>query len=220
MEKNDGLPEIICKKCLARLQIAYEFKRDAIASIHHLRSFILDVNKQFQQVTGTNAIPSKSVKRKQKDDDSESYDELEEDIQALVYEEREIELKEFDAEPSDDAKKTIDREKLVEILGENNAISIQKTQNTRMVTIHEETSSDEPPESMEVLLVDEEGEVEPGYIVDEYDQNTGELITDEQYLEDDDNDIDNDNENDNDDLLYVPSVRNWAHKCAKIKIIF
>lgn len=206
MEENDGLPEIICKKCLARLQIAYEFKKDAIASNHHIRSFISDVNKQFQQVTGTNSIPSKSVKRKPKDDDRESYDELEEDIQALIYEEREIELKEFDAEPSDDAKKTIDREKLVEILGENNANSIQKTHTSQMVTIHEETSSDEPPESMEVLLVDEEGEVEPGYIVDEYDQNTGELITDEQYLDDDDNDIDNDNENDNDDLLYVPSV--------------
>lgn len=203
MEKNDGLSEIICKKCLARLQIAYDFKNDAIASNRDLRSFISNVNKQFQQVTGSSsAIVAKSKRTSQKDGESEMFDELEEDMQALIDDEQEIEFKDIDTDLSDDTKKTIDRDQLVEILGDNNAITIRKTRSGRTIAIQEDVT-DEPPENMEVFLVEETNEVESGYIVDEYEQNAGELITDEtdepQYLEDDDND----------DQLYEP-VSYWV----------
>lgn len=190
MEKNDGLSEIICKKCLARLQIAYDFKKDAIASNQHLRSFISNVNKQFQQVTASNTILNKSKRRTQKDGESESFDELEEDMQALIDDEQEIEYKLVDTDLLDDTKKsTTDRDQLVEILGDNNAITIRKTRSGRTFAVQEETI-DEPQETMEVFLVEDGSEIEPTYI--EYDHNAGELITEEtdepQYLEDDDND--------------------------------
>lgn len=193
VDRNDGLSEIICKKCLARLQIAYDFKKDAIASNRDLRSFISNVNKQFQQVTCSNSMINKSKKRPRKDEESEEYDELEDDMQALIEDEQEtVEYKEIDVDLTDDAKKTIDREQLVEILGENNAITVRKTRSGRTLATVQEDTSDEPPENMEVFLVDESGDVESGYIIDEYEQNTAELITDEtdepQYLDDDDND--------------------------------
>lgn len=53
MEKNDGLPSILCKKCTAKLRLAYDFKKQTEKSDKHLRSFILDVNKKFQLVTKT-----------------------------------------------------------------------------------------------------------------------------------------------------------------------
>lgn len=187
MEKNDGLSEIICKKCLARLQIAYDFKREAIASTRELRSFISNVNKQFQQVTGSNSVKLK--KKPLKEGGSESYDELDEDMQELL----EDDDKEFESDLSDENKKTIDRAQLVEILGDNNGITVLKpVEQQILTTIQEEPPDDEEaPESMEVFLVDESSEIESGYIVDEYDQNAGEFITDdtdEQYLEEDDND--------------------------------
>ncbi|XP_055297611.1 zinc finger protein 300-like [Sitodiplosis mosellana] len=199
VEKNDGLSEIICKKCLARLQIAYDFKKDAIASNRELRSFISNVNKQFQQVTGTNTVDTKSKRKSQKDGESESFDELEEDMQALIDDEQVTEFKDIEIDLPDDTKKEIDRDQLVEILGDNNAITIRKTRSGRTFAVQED-STDEPPENMEVFLVEEGSEVETGYIVDEYDQNAGELITDEtdepQYLEDDEND----------DQLYEPET--------------
>lgn len=194
MKKNDGLTEIICRRCLTRLQIAYDFRKEAEASNQDLHSFISNVNKQFQQVTGSSTVLGKSKQRTRKDGESESIDELEEDMQALIDEEQEDVFKDIDAD-LDDGKKTIDRDQLVEILGDNNAITIRKTRSGRTIAVQED-ATDEPPENMEVFLVDEE--VESGYIVDEYDQNAGELITDEtdepQYLEDDDND----------DQLYEP----------------
>lgn len=45
------MPELLCKKCLARLRVAYDFKKQAEASDEHLRTFISDVNQKFQQVT-------------------------------------------------------------------------------------------------------------------------------------------------------------------------
>lgn len=180
------------------MQIAYDFKKDAIASNRDLRSFISNVNKQFQQVTGSsNAVVAKSERRSQKDGESELFDELEEDMQALIDDEQETEFKDIDADSSDDTKKTIDRDQLVEILGDNNAITIRKTRSGRTISVQEE-AIDEPPENMEVFLVEENSEIETGYIIDDYEQNPGELITDEtdepQYLEDDDND----------DQLYDP----------------
>lgn len=208
MDKNDGLSEIICKKCLARLQIAYNFKKDAIASNQHLRNFISNVNKQLQHVS--NAVHSKSKQRTQHDGENDTFDELEEDMQALIDDEQ-IEFKNNDTDHlSDDDKKTIDRDQLVEILGDNNAITIRKTRSGRTITVQEDTI-DEPPENMEVFLVDEE--VESGFIVDEYDQNAGELMTDEtdepQYLEDDENE----------DQLYEPVryLQVFIEKIVKIR---
>lgn len=173
---------------MARLQIAYDFKKEALASNHELRSFISNVNKQFQQVTGSSGIKS-SRKPLPQPGGSESYDELDEDMQELLYEEQETtDYKDLDVDSSDENKKTIDRDQLVEILGDNNAISVRKTRERRSLTTIQEDANDEQPESMEVFLVEENSEVESGYIVDEYDQNTGELITDEtdeQYLDDD-----------------------------------
>lgn len=182
VEKNDGLSEIICKKCLARLQIAYDFKRQAVESNRELRSFISNVNKQFQQVTANNALGK--LKNRQKDVESESYDELEDDMQAMI--EDEVEYKEIEVEYADETKKTeIDRDQLVEILGDNNAITIRKTR----VTVQEDASN----ENVEVYLMDTgmetENEVDTEYMLDEYEQNEGELITDDideaQYLEED-----------------------------------
>lgn len=47
MGKDDGLPELLCIKCLESLEIAYRFRKQAEASYRFLRSY-----KQFQQVTG------------------------------------------------------------------------------------------------------------------------------------------------------------------------
>lgn len=194
MEKNDGLSEIICKKCLARLHIAYDFKKEATTSNRQLQSFLSNVNKQFQQVTGTGS--SSNVSKSKKNPNtiaqqvvSESYDELEEDMQALIDDEQEVEFKDIDAESTDEIKKELERDQLVEILGDNNAISVRRTRSARLVALQED-SSEEPSENMEVFLVDESGEVESGYIVDEY-EGDGELITDEtetQYLEEEEND--------------------------------
>lgn len=40
-------------KCVARLKVAYEFKRQSESSDQHLRSFILEVNSRFSKVTAT-----------------------------------------------------------------------------------------------------------------------------------------------------------------------
>lgn len=192
MEKNDGLSEIICKKCLARLQIAYDFKKVAIASNRELRSFISNVNKQFQQVTGSSGVKSNKRTRSQ-EEGNESFDELDEDMQDLLDEEQETaDYKDLDGDSSDENKKTIDRDQLVEILGDNSAISIRKSRERSTLSTVQEDGNDDYPEDITVFLVDENSEVESGFIVDESDQNAGELITDEtdepQYLDDDEND--------------------------------
>lgn len=51
MERNDGLPELLCQKCYGRLRIAYDFKKQTEESDKHIRSFIQDVNNKFKQVT-------------------------------------------------------------------------------------------------------------------------------------------------------------------------
>lgn len=50
VDKNDGLPSILCKKCVARLRLAYDFRKQTEKSDKHLRSFILEMNKKFQLV--------------------------------------------------------------------------------------------------------------------------------------------------------------------------
>lgn len=218
MEKNDGLSEIICKRCLARLQIAYDFKKEAISSNRELRSFISDVNNKFKQVTssssgggGSGSKVSKKRVRKESDRQpagNESYDdELDDDI--LIQDLIADEYRELD---EDEINKAIDRDRLVEILGDNSATVIQRKK-SQIRTVKDDID-DEPPESMEVFLVDENSEVEPNFIVYDYEQLPNESITDEseepQFLEDDDNDNDEQDEQDedsqdgdeNDDQLY------------------
>lgn len=209
MEKGDGLSEIICKRCLARLQVAYDFKNEAISSNRELRSFISDVNKQFQQVTSSGSsnntglrVSKKRARKSSQTGGSESDDELDEDIRELITDE----YREIDGELSDENVKAIDREQLVEILGDNSATTVRKTRSMRSV---KEDPIDESPESMEVFLVDENSEVDPNYIVYDYEQQTAESITDEseepQFLEDEENEEQDENEV-KEVLLYTEMV--------------
>lgn len=52
--RGDGLPEQLCTKCVGRLKLAFEFRKQSESSAAHLRSFISKVNKQFTQVTTVN----------------------------------------------------------------------------------------------------------------------------------------------------------------------
>lgn len=186
MGKQDGLSEIICKKCVARLRVAYEFKKQAESSDRHLRSFISDVNRKFKQVTGstTNNSPNKNKKWIK---ETNSSDELEDDIEALLNDE-EGAYSSYGTDRSVDDKKTIPREQLVEILGESSS-NVRKTSGKQTNNYIEEAAYDEPQE-MEIFLVDER-DVEDGCIVegmesDEYDEIASELTNDEtepQYLD-------------------------------------
>lgn len=69
MEKNDGLPELLCQKCYGRMRIAGEFKKQAEDSDKHLRSFIQDVNNKFKQVTKRDSKNEEEI-----DDDLRIYD--------------------------------------------------------------------------------------------------------------------------------------------------
>lgn len=190
MEKNDGLSEIICKRCLARLQIAYDFKKEAISSNRELRSFISDVNNKFKQVTSSSvsAKVSKKRPRKESSQEGESYDELDDDMQDLIADE----YRDIDGDLSDGNSKAIDREQLVEILGDNGSTADRKTRVLPTVKETSITIDDEPPESMEVFLVDENNEVDSSYVIYDYEQQPGGSMTDEseepQFLEDDEQD--------------------------------
>lgn len=156
-EKNDGLPEIICKKCLARLRVAYEFKKQAEASDQHIRGFIQDVNKKFQQVTGGSASVKNVVKKENIDDASiDSFDELDEDMQMLINDEQEsTTYVNFANNLHDVGKQTLARDQLVEILGENGTIASQVSQQ-RLI----DDTYNTPPQNMEVLIVGEEEDLE------------------------------------------------------------
>lgn len=75
IEQNDGMPELLCKECQARLRVAYNFKKQAQYSDEKFRTFITDVNQQFQQVTA--ADTKKEI----------TDDELQIDAELLVYDE-------------------------------------------------------------------------------------------------------------------------------------
>lgn len=188
---------MLCKKCLARLNIAYDFKKQAEGSDLHVRSFISDVNKRFQQVTGksgsSNFIKKQYIKHENSQEgENESYDELDEDMQMLIQDEQESTSYKVLISDVPTEIKPASREQLVEILGENSAITLRKTRSN--IPINIENTNDGESQNMEVFIVDDgEVEVEPGYIIEgdeEYDPNSSEMITDEieaQYLEDDEN---------------------------------
>lgn len=192
VDRSDGLSEIICKKCLTRLHIAYEFKKQAESSDRELRSFITGVNQKFIQVTGKCSKLSKDNNKKTWAKGSEIVlpDELDEDMEALLNEEDDVTQPYSTYETSEnvDDKQVIPREQLVEILGENSS-SGRKASIKRSITYIEESSHGEP-EEMEVFLL-EEPDTEQGCIIEgiesgeEFDENISETLdeTDAQYLE-------------------------------------
>lgn len=189
MKENDGLSEIICKKCVARLHIAYEFKKKAVDSNDRMRSFISNATKDFQQITGGSAKSrSKSQRGDIQIDSADSYDELDDDMQALIYEHQpdESDYKDLDDDLStDDTNTAIDKnQELVEILGANN---------NGVVEFQETNVNNEDIEDNLTAYYFEENPVEDNndcdYVVDEFeDENTSEMIIAEeanepQYLE-------------------------------------
>lgn len=211
MEKNDGLPEIICKKCMARLHIAYDFKKDASATNTELRSFLSKVNKDYQQLTagggGSGGAKSKNKSRNEsiQMDGLESYDELDENIEALI-EEHEEKVFKIDADDAlTDEKSAVDddNQELVEILTTSNSVvELQETQTTRRhVVAIAENGNDEPSDTMAVYFIEDDNEEnnsemdsnDSDYVPNEYsDENAGEIIINDnideaQYLEFDEN---------------------------------
>lgn len=226
MEKNDGLSEIICKRCLARLQIAYDFKKEAISSNRELRSFISDVNNKFKQVTSSSVSSKVSKKRPRKESsqEGESYDELDDDMQDLIADE----YRDIDGDLSDGNNKAIDREQLVEILGDNSSATDKKPRVIPTVKETLITIDDEPPESMEVFLVEDNNEIDSNYVIYDYDQQPGGSMTDEseepQFLEDDEQDNNDDDIaeiDDNFDENYeIVSISSPNDHCNELCILF
>lgn len=192
VDRSDGLSDIICKKCLTRLHIAYEFKKQAESSDRKLRSFITGVNQTFIQVTGKCTKSSKDNNKKAWTNGSQLVlpDELDEDMEALLNEEDDVTQAYSAYETAEhlDDKHVIPREQLVEILGENSS-SGQKASIKRSVTYIEESCNGEP-EDMEVFLL-EEPDTDQGCIIEGiesgeyYDEDISETLeeTDAQYLE-------------------------------------
>uniref|UniRef100_A0A336LR47 CSON011307 protein n=1 Tax=Culicoides sonorensis TaxID=179676 RepID=A0A336LR47_CULSO len=56
---DDGLPSKLCDKCIARLKVADDFKKESNIADTHFRQFIQKVNEQFQELT---VIKNKSTK--------------------------------------------------------------------------------------------------------------------------------------------------------------
>lgn len=210
VEKNDGLSEIICKKCLARLHIAYDFKKDAVTTNKELRSFLLKVNKDYQQLTaggGGGAKPkNKSRNENVQLDGLESYDELDENIEQLLIEEQEGQvykivddeaLLEEKPSPHDD-----NNQELVEILAtDNGAVELRETHTERRLVAFAENENCGPSEGVAVYYIEDNNEDEndemdsndsdyaPMEYSDEHgsDVITNEDIDDAQYLEYDEN---------------------------------
>lgn len=208
VEKNDGLSEIICKKCLARLHIAYDFKKDAVTTNKELRSFLLKVNKDYQQLTaggGGGAKPkNKSRNENIQLDGVESYDELDENIDALIEEQEGQVYKIVDDDALAEEKPSIDdnNQELVEILAtDNGAVELRETRSARHLVAITENENEGPSDGVAVYYIEDNNEDEndemdsndSDYVPMEYsDEHGSELITNEdideaQYLEYDEN---------------------------------
>lgn len=61
MDANDGLPSILCERCIARLTVCYEFRRQSILSDRHLRAFIQKVNSEFKEVASSSAATTMTL---------------------------------------------------------------------------------------------------------------------------------------------------------------
>lgn len=140
------MPELLCKKCLARLRIAYDFKKRAHQSDHHLRTFISDVNQKFQQVTGVG--PKKEIVD----------DELHIDSELLVFDE------------IGDGCEIINDESL------NNPIDVLDHQTINASNDNDHILPDDDnygdgPEQMEVLIINEDGVDMSAYTVEKLDDD-------------------------------------------------
>lgn len=147
IEPNDGMPELLCKKCHTRLRIAYDFKKQAEESEHHLRTFILDVNQKFQQVTG--AGPKKEI----------IDDELQIDADLMVYDEIgdacEIMNDQSLSNPIDELDQTI--------------VNTENDNDAENPLPDDDTTDDnygEGPEQMEVMIMNEDEIDATGYTVE------------------------------------------------------
>lgn len=142
------MPELLCKKCHARLRVAYDFKKQVQESDHHLRTFISDVNQKFQQVTGVD--PKKEIVD----------DELQIDSELLVFDE------------IGDGCEIINDETL------NNPIDILDHQTINASNENDDILADDDtaddnygdgPEQMEVLIINEDGVDMSAYTVEKLD---------------------------------------------------
>lgn len=205
-EKNDGLSEIICKDCLKRLHIAYHFKKEAVKSNNEMLSFLSKVNKDYQQLTVGSAV--KAENQTQNDsvhiDGVESYDELDDEMEALV-DEHHLEMQnenenenDIDDGLADDNERsaTDEGQGLVEILGasDGDVFQIQDARSIHKFVTVQETANDE--QAVNLIFLEDNVEIDSNdseYVVNEYnDENAVEMITDgmnePQYLDYDEND--------------------------------
>lgn len=204
VEKNDGLPEQICKKCLTRLHIAYDFKKDANTTNSELRNFLSKVNKDYEELTaGGSKSKSKTRSESLQSEDIDSFDELDENIEALIeeHEGQHVYITDEGFTDDNDEKPQIvadeNNQELVELLGTGNGdLDFQENRTTRHLVTITENASDEPTDGVALYFIEDESEMvsnDSDYIPNEYpsDENTGEMITDElnepQYLEYDEN---------------------------------
>lgn len=185
---------------MARLHIAYDFKKDAVKTNKELRSFLSKINKDYQQLTagGGSVSGSGGVKSKNKPqnesihmDGTESYDELDEDMQELL---NEHQVKDDPDDGSTDGACDDNNQELVELLGANNdVIEIQEPRLSRnqLITIHDSTENDGPPANI-MYIIDGNSEMDSNdsdYVPDYSDENTADdpIDTQLEYLEYDEN---------------------------------
>lgn len=201
VKKDDGLSQILCKKCVNRLRIAYDFKKQAEASEKHLRRFILDVNKKFQQVT---KLDGSNLKEEIDEEDLSSEHEAEQEHENEHEHEHDIENDQLDENDcntmliyedasypynndvrcnttTDIAKNDISNQSLVDMLERN----VNSTSNDadRISMLEEqilEDNYDETNQDMEVLIINENEvelaaftieNVEEDDMLDDYSQN-------------------------------------------------
>lgn len=197
-EKNDGMPEILCNQCHTRMRIAYSFKKKAEESDKHLRSFILDVNRKFQQVTKLdNASPADPLKNEIDETDmvADAYDDIDNDMQLMVYT---MDNVDDEHQPKGDlniSETALNNQSLVDIL-EQNVNTPNTIENESLLEDH---IADENNTEMEVLIINEEdGDTTSGYIVEnvggdeEFDGTDGQtadeaddaIFEDEEHLDD------------------------------------
>lgn len=125
------------------------------------------MNKKFYQVT--------AIKKESNDNGSDSFDELDEDMQMLSDEQESIAYSFEKNFVDNDGKQTSGRDQLVEILGENGSTSNQ----------HHRTY--DGPQNMEVLIVNEEEvELASGIIVEDIEAEDYDVSINEdtEFLED------------------------------------
>lgn len=189
MEKNDGLPELLCQKCYGRMRVAYEFKKHAEDSDKHLRSFIQDVNNKFKQVTKRDSNNEAEI-----EDEMRLYDSPDDmntpdatSAQQLIKGKRRpaSQHKKMSAVRISTGNITIPTQaNLVEILESNNQENDQYVTNIEelMDDVQVQQLDDESTET-EVVIVDENGiELIDNYKIDEQSNDMIEYHHQDEYV--------------------------------------